>query len=872
MLWQRKSRNAALDRELQSHMELEAEEQRRNGMPAGQAAFAAQRALGNSALIAEQVRAAWGFVWISQALQDVRFAIRLLRRDRGFTAAAVVPLAFAIGCTACALTLADAVLYRPIGIRDPGRLTAIYQFSRQRNAYQSCSYPDFRDVRSLGALVESAAAFVRFPVNLRSADVAERVNGEMVAGDYFRTAGISPVLGRPILPADEEAGAPAVTLISYALWESRYLRNPSVLGSQVWINDVSFTIIGVMPRGYGGTLLDWYANPSLWIPLGQIRQMLPPFRGLDFENHRAMPWLMAIARLRQGVAAGQVQAAINTLTANLPERRDMRFAALPSNQARFFPGRRASTVRIIWVLVAVSIAALLIACFNLANLLLVRTAARQKEIGARLALGAQRLRLLRQFGIENAALAGCACALGLPMALALTGAAQTFQDAFGLSVNLDPDARALAISFVAGIATAMAAGLAPAWTSSRMAFISMMKGGMPGRSAGPWRVGLRDVFVTVQVACAMAALVSAALLFQNLRARAAVPLGYSPHGIVIGEVDTLSAGTPPTERDRVYRTLLAELRAQTPGAALAGDAMPTRVETRIQLAASGAPERWTRVNSMNISDGYVELLKIQMTAGRAFLASDDRQSRPVIILNRDAAKLFWPEQNPIGKRLRIRGESSDREVVGLVGDVRYRPLADGESKEPLAFLPLFQRDAPVAMIHAVPRGDIKSFTPALRRIVARTVKDMPLSGVQPLEERVQSGLSQVRLVSQATGLVGAAGVALALAGILAMASYRVAQRKSEIAVRIAIGAEPGQVIRSYVTRGLAIGLTGSALGLMPALWSTGLLRSALRGVDAPGALLFGISGLALALASGAASWAAARRIARIQPAEVLRMQ
>jgi cell division protein FtsX len=210
--------------------------------------------------------------------------------------------------------------------------------------------------------------------------------------------------------------------------------------------------------------------------------------------------------------------------------------------------------------------------------------------------------------------------------------------------------------------------------------------------------------------------------------------------------------------------------------------------------------------------------------------------------------------------------------VGVVADARYRPLGDAESAPPLAFLPVFQRDPLVVTIHALTPAEPKSFIPALRRIVARTVKDMPLSGVQPLDERVQSGLSQVRLVAQVTGVVGAVGVALALAGILAAGAYRVAQCKREIAIRIAIGAEPARVIRTFAARGVVIGLAGSAAGLLPAAWASGLLRSSLRGVGAPGPLLFAISGVALTLVAGAASWAVARRIARVQPAEVLRVQ
>jgi hypothetical protein len=259
-------------------------------------------------------------------------------------------------------------------------------------------------------------------------------------------------------------------------------------------------------------------------------------------------------------------------------------------------------------------------------------------------------------------------------------------------------------------------------------------------------------------------------------------------------------------------------------------------------------------------------------AGRGFLPGDDRRSRPVVVLNQAAARLLWPGQNPVGRHLRNRLEPAEREIVGVVADARYRPLGDAESAPPLAFLPVFQRDPWGVTIHALTPAEPKNFSPALRRIVAGISKDMPLTDVQTLEERVQSGLSQVRLVSQAAGAVGAVGVALAVAGILAAGAYRVAQCKREIAIRIAIGAEPARVIGAFAARGAVIGLAGSAAGLLPAAWAAGLLRASLRGVEAPGPLLFAAAGVALTLVAGAASWAVARRIARVQPAEVLRVQ
>jgi len=863
-----------LERELRDHLDLEAEEQEEAGASAKEARFAARRAFGSTALVAEQVRQAWGRRWIGDSLQDLRFALRLLGRNRGFTAGSVIPLAFAIGCLACTATIADAILFRSLGMKQPDRIAAIYTFSRAKNVFlPSNSYPDFRDVQSLGSLVEAAAAFARISVNVRISEATERMNSEVVSADYFRTTGVAPVIGRPLRAEDERPGAPPVALASYSVWQNRYGGSASVLGSVAWIDGVAFTLVGVMPRGYEGTLLDWAANPSFWIPLPQIKQMLPFFARLNYENRREVGWLMTIVRLRPGVALGQLQAAVSTLAANLPGRHDATLVALAADQARFFPGHRAATVRIVWVLVAVSAAALAIACFNLANLLLARAVAREKETAARLALGAGRLRLLRQCIAENAVLAGCACVLGLPMALGLTKAAQAFESAFGLALNLNPDPRALAASALAGLAVAVFAASAPAWAFSRIQLAGTMKGAAPAPVGRAAKLDLRDVFVAVQVACAMVAFTAAALLGQSMRKWAAIPLGYDPKGVLVGSGDTLSARIPEADRERIYRALLADLRTETRGAALAGQAMPTGQHMVADMMPDSEPGRWTLIDYNEVSDGYFKLLRIPVVAGRDVLPEDDSRSRPVAIVNQAAARLFWPGQNPVGRSLQIRLlETTDREVVGVVADARYLPLGNSQAALPIVFLPIFQNAPQVVAIHALTPGDPKSFIPALRRIVGRTVKDLPLSDVQTLEERVDAGMSQARLVSQAVAAVAAVGVLLALAGILASGAYRVAQRKREIAVRIAIGAEPARVIRAFAARGLVVGLAGSVVGLLPAVWASGLLRSSLRGIDAPGPWLFAASGLALALAAGAAGWAAARRIARLQPAAALRVQ
>lgn len=268
--------------------------------------------------------------------RDARFALRMLRSNAWFTVAAVLPLALAIACTGAVLTLVDAVLFRATGVRDPARVAAVYTFSRTQGRYLSVSYPDFRDMSAASELVESAAAYLRMPLSVRLDQATEQMNGEIVSGDYFRAAGIVPALGRPLTSTDDQAGAPPAALVGFATWQSRYRGDPSILGSTVWIDRVAFTIVGVMPQGYRGMLLDWYPDPAFWLPLRQLPRMLPNFAALDYEHHRELPMFMMLARLRPAVTVARFQAVLDALAPRLAASPDLRFVALSASQARFF--------------------------------------------------------------------------------------------------------------------------------------------------------------------------------------------------------------------------------------------------------------------------------------------------------------------------------------------------------------------------------------------------------------------------------------------------------------------------------------------------------------------------------------------------------
>lgn len=808
-------------------------------------------------------------------MQDLWLALRLLRTRPGFTLAAVIPLAAAIACATAVLTLVDAVLYRPLGVKDPASLAAIYGYSRTKAAYLSGSFAEFRGVSALSGVVESAAAYVRIPVNADLGGGSERFATEMVTGGYFGTLGVTPALGRALGPEDDRSDAPPAVLVSYALWSSRFQRSRAVLGSAVRIGDAAFSVVGVMPEGYTGTLLDWGAAPQLWIPLAYVARLAPGFDSIDYRNRPDVRWLMMTVRLKRGTVVSAAQAALDVLeaqwrAANPAAYRDHRLVALPSGRARFFPAYRDAAVRFLSLLGAVSAAVLLIACFNLVNLLAARVAAREKETTTRLALGASRGRIFRQFLIESLVLTGCAVILGLPPAMWVTRWLARFPQLLSISLNLNlsPDPRALLWSAGASLASGVSIGMACALRAGRTDLVSGLNNA-PARGGGRWGIGVRDLLVAAQVACAMVVLISAVMLGRSLRGLEGARLGYNTRDVLLATVDIGNTRRPAAESQQFYRALLAELRSQVSGgAALIQDALPGNVRWTRQVTPQGSGGAM-EVEGNVVSDGFFALAGMPIEAGREFTAGDDGQSQPVAILNHSAATRFWPGENPVGRSIRIAGEGAGRVVAGVVADAQYHPLAS--SPIPYFFLPLgqsFRAEMTICVRTARPL----EFAARLARAVHGLDRTAPVFGVRTLEEQVESGFAQVRLAAVSTGAVGLLGTVLALVGVFAMTAWRVAEQRRDIAIRIALGADHGRVVTMFAAKGFAIGGAGAAAGAVLAVWTSGLLRSSIGGVAAPDAMVF-VSAAALLLALVlAASVIPARRILRIQPAGLLRVQ
>jgi predicted permease len=883
-LFRRAQVDKELEEELRFYLEQQTQENIANGMGPEEAERCARRVVGGLDQIKEECRDARRVNWILNLSRDVRHTCGMLLRNPGFAVAAVVPLAIAIGFSTAVLTLVDAVLFRPLGVKDPGSLVAVYSLLEQKGTtqYQSVSYPELRDIRALADSVQSAAAYVRIPVNANAGQGLQRFYSEMVTGDYFRTVGVLPVAGRPLGQQDDMVSAAPAVVISEKLWERLFQRRSSALGTSVLLNAVPFTIVGVMPRGYVGTVLDWSPPPDFWIPLAQIRQVVPAFRSLDFENRREMLWLVVNARLRRASDVPRVQAALDVLSARARAGQSKastnhKLAVFSSGSARFFPSHRGASLRYMSVLAVICGIVLLIACVNLANLLLARSAARTKEISTRLALGASHYRIVQQFMVEGVLVAAGAVAISLPLALWLTAWLARFKFVFAvsLSLNLSPDPRVLLASAAACLGLGLLVGILPAIGISRVDLLSGLKESQASPRIRSGRfLRTQDFLVAAQVACSVVVLVSAVLLAQSLRELRDTDLGFDSRRVLLSNIETYGANLSAAQTQRLYSTLLAELRSQPlSGAALAADALPTTSRRRVEVAPAGSgafPPDGISMESNIVSDGYFEVLGMRVERGRGFLLSDDARAPRAVVLNRTAAGLLWPGENPVGRHIRMRGETGNLEVIGVVADAKVHSVTDGPT--PYLFIPLAQKFSPSVTIHVRTFRDPMEAVPLLRRTVESLAKGVSLGEIRTLDQQVEAGLSQLRLAAGATSAAGLVGTLLALAGVFALTAYRVIQQQRETAIRMALGAGRRRVLASFVVRGLMLGVAGAAAGFVPAVWAAGLLRSFVAGVRAPGMMLyFGVTALLL-LAVALAAVIAVRRILRMDPAAVLKMQ
>ena len=816
--------------------------------------------------------------------QDVRFALRLLLKSPGFTLVAIITLGLGIGLNSAVFSGVSAFVLRPLPVENADRIVVPMEVQMNEGGANDFSYPDYVDYREQSGVFEGLLAHTLVEAALSQSNQNDVIYGEIVSGNYFDVLRVRPNLGRGFNPdEDKEPGTHPVVVLSHILWERRFASDPNIVGRTVQLNGQSFAVVGVAPENFRGT--KWGLSMDFWVPLMMQEQIT---RSPAQLNSRASHWIQLMGRLKDGVTLDEAAAAMTTVSKRLeqayPEERnhDVRVVVLPETRGRFDSESGAVTFSTGLAMGAVGLI-LLIACANVANLLLARSVERRKEIGIRLALGASRLRLIRQLLTESVLLSSLGGLLGLLLAFWATDLMWSLVPI--LPYNFDPnlfsiDKRALIFTVVISIATGIIFGLAPALQASNPDVVPVLKGDSSLPHQGFRRFTLRNLLVVAQVALSLVVLVCAGLFVKSVRNAERIDPGIKTDNVMLMSVNPGLLGYSETEGLAFYRQLIERVEA-LPGVETAsvasivqlGDSSNSTGPVRAEEQAPPAPGKGGGGVMVNVvSPNHLKTLQIPLLAGRDFTERDDANSTPVIIINETLARKLWPGENPIGKRLRIgRNEKRPpREVVGVAKDGKYRTL--GESPTPYMYLPHAQSYEGGMTLMIRTSNDPRNIVSAVRQVTMQLDTRLPLYRIMTLKEHVGYALMFPRMGAKLAITFGLLAMLLAATGIYSVMAYSVSQRTKEIGIRMALGAQRSDVLRLITVQGMTLALLGIIIGLAIAFASSRIFASFLYGVSATDLATFtGVAGL-LSLIAFIACFIPARRATRVDPMVALRYE
>ncbi len=807
-------------------------------------------------------------------IDDLRFGLRSLARNRGIAAAAALSLALGIGANTAIFSLDRALLGRSLGVRDPARLVALQTVEPRLSAPANFSYPNYRDYRDHNDVFSGMTLYAPLLASLTGHGEPRLITAHLVSGNYFSVLDVNPVVGRGFLPEEDAApGTAPVAVVSYAFWSREFARDPAIASRSIVLNGQAFRIVGVAPPDFHG-LYELYAADA-WVPLSMY-PALHPYPAM-VEMRRALIFLVA-GRLKPGITAAHAEASLNGYASELerlyPEdNRGRRVKLVPLAEAAMDARSRGVIERAGTVLLIVSGLVLLIACANVANLLLARGAARSREIAVRLALGAARWHLIRRLLAESLLLA----AIGGALALALVAWSRRilwanrpppFQFA-GAAPPLDSAVLLYAIAICLG--TGILFGLAPALRATRTNLVRDLKErtGTAAMRVGPWQV--RSVLVAAQIAFSLIALIGAGLFLRSLSDAARINPGFdAAHlGVVGFNLGTQGYDQP---RGRQFLERALERAAATPGvlsAALAKDP-PFQVSFRRFVLREGLdtnPAQGRAALVGIVSPGYFHALGIPLLRGRDFSPFDSPTAPRVAIANQAAAARLWPAAGPIGRRIRFAGDPLPIEVIGVAADANY--LALGEEPQPLIYVSLGQYYYPTAVVYVRSGSDPARAAAAVRRAIAPLDRNLLLEA-NSVPELIRDGLWAQRLSANLLGAFGLLALLLAGVGIYGVVSYSVVQRAREFGVRMALGATSREVQKLVLAEALRVVAVGILAGDAIALAASQAIRSLLLVTSPRDAATFILVPAVLGLVAVAACWLPALRATRIDPASALR--
>lgn len=873
MLFGRKQFDREMDDEIRLHVALREEEHAGNGLSPEEAHMAAQKHFGNTLALREESHEAWGWAWLEHLSQDLRFAVRMLRKSPGFTAIAILTLALGIGANTAIFSVVYGVLLQPLPYAQPSQLMVLNETTPKVGTV-SVSYPNFLDWRKASHSFSQMAAVSRVGFNLAGAGVSqpETINGDAVSPNFLSMIGVRPFLGRDFAPSEENPGTAPVVLIAYPLWKSRFGADPNAVGQTILLDGQSYTIIGVLPAGYRS--LD---KTDVLEPIGvwATSNSAVTERGDRGD-------MVVTARLAPGVTIGQARSEMEGIAATLareyPGSNDQFSVAVQSIREAFVGDSRTE----ILVLFAAVMFVLLIACTNVANLFLVRGAARNKEIALRIAFGASRSRVIRQMLTESFALAFLGGILGVTLAVGgIYGLLALIpMDALG---GADVSLNRAVLLFAGGIVVlaAIIFGLAPAIHSTKPDVQSELKEGGRTASAGTKQGRLRAALAAAEIALALVLLIGAGLMMRSLYRLLSVDSGLRTDRVLTMEMNlrTQAYAKDPAVLN-FWQQVLDRVRA-LPGVEsdATGTIIPftgdhSRGDITIEGMPLPRPGSWPHPDYHEVSPGYVETLGITLLRGRTFTSTDNENGLRVGMINEKLARQFFPNEDPIGKRFMFGHPSTDAPrwmtIVGVVGDTKLYGLANPARLE--VYVPFRQNASNDMNLLVKSKLDPTTLVAPIRGVVASIDKNQPIFNIATMNDLRSQSVGTRRITLILLGAFSALALVLAAIGIYGVISYSVAQRTHEIGIRMALGAQHRDVLGMVLKQGGMIAFIGVAIGLVAALVLTRLMSSLLFSVSASDPATFVGVAILLSFVAMLACYIPARRAMRVDPMVSLRYE
>ena len=824
-------------------------------------------------------------------LSDVRYAVRWLRRSPGFAAVAILSLGLGIGVNTSMFSLVDAILLRPLPVEHPETLVDVFTSSVDGDRYATSSYPDFLDLKTQNSVFSDMIGYTPMFAPLNLGDRARLVMGHVVTSNHFEMLGVRPFLGRMLRASDDNAGADRVVVISHAMWRRDFGADTAVVGRSLRMRGLDYTIVGVAPPSFTGVVP--LLAPELWLPAAHVEEVepaginsnVPSPTGRTRLERRGSRWLFVKGRLKPGMTAAQADANVALIgtqlaAANPMTNKDAKMSAFPTSDVRLLVPQASGPLSVgSAAVMSVVGLVLLIACANVAGMLIARASSRRREMSIRLAIGASRRQIIRQMLVEGVVLGLCGAAVAASLAWVVTRAIAAIQLPIPGSIGLDlrVDARVLSFAVVVATLAGLVASLTPALKAASPRLASDLRGDAPMARVGTRRWSLREALVMMQIALTAVLLVVAGLLLRTLSTAQSADVGFRVDGLAFLSFDT---DMVRYERDRGYRFFdeaLARVQ-RMPGvetAALVSPRLPFDINfSQTTIRIDGKTYQTTTagevVSNVAVSPEYFSTLGIPILEGRG-ITVDDRPGAPfAAVINETMARRHWPDTSAVGKTFKLAFGDRQYTVVGVSGNHKVHSV--GERPTPYLQTAAAQHPATYTTVIARTRGDAAQLLSTMERELLGMEPGLVFIQHDTMEANMATSLLPERLSAMLAGGFGGLGTLLAAIGLYGVIAYSVARRTREIGIRVAIGAEPAQVLSMVMRQGLTLALVGAAVGAVLAALAARLLSGVIYGIGAADPIAWSAAFGALVAAAALANYIPARRAMRIDPVTALRVE